>query len=148
MKEYIINAKKYRLNIFNKLDKNSAYLIGYLAGDGIYNQPTHKRLARMGVSSNNKSVIDWVKVNFTPDSTIDQRLPINKTRKIVSTNISYKITMSSKFSEAFKKYGILSLKKDRVCVGISKKLFRNYLKGLIDSDGYFASGYRLDRNRA
>lgn len=147
MKEYIINAKKYRLNVFDKLDDTSSYLIGYLCGDGIFNQPTHKRLARMGVSSNNREVIDWIVTTFTPDSTIDSRIPVNTTRNIVSTTLSHKITMSSKFADVFKKYGVLSLKPDRTCVGVSKVLFPNYLKGLIDSDGCFSSGKRKDRDR-
>jgi len=147
MKEYVINNKKYRLNLFDKLDSSSAYLIGYLCGDGSFAKKTHKRKSRMRVSSVNKETIIWIKENFCPDSAINSHIPINKKRNIKTKNMSHVLTMSSKFSEALNKYGVLSLKKDRRIVNISKNLFRCYLKGLIDSDGHFASGRRKDRNR-
>lgn len=55
--------------------------------------------------------------------------------------------MSSMFSKTFDKYGVLEIKENRRIVNISKKLFKSYLKGLIDSDGHFSSGIRRDRNR-
>jgi len=147
MEEYIINNKKFRLNIFDKLDSKSAYLIGYLAGDGIFSRRTHKKLAKMTISSNDKKTIEWISENFCPDSTFRSILPINKTRNIVSKNLSYILPLSSKFSPVFEKYGILGIKSDRRCVNISKSLFKYYLRGLIDSDGHFSSGRRKDRNR-
>jgi hypothetical protein len=146
-KEYIINNKTFRLNLFDELDFNSAYLIGYICGDGIYNKSTHKRQARMSVSSINEEVISWIAKNYCPDSTISKRIPVNKTRNIVSKNYSYRINMSSMFSKTFDKYGVLEIKENRRIVNISKKLFKSYLKGLIDSDGHFSSGIRRDRNR-
>lgn len=147
MKEYIINNKKYRLNLFDKLDKKDAYLIGYLAGDGNYNKKTHKKLEKIATSSTNKEIIYWIRDNYCPDATISSIIPVNKKRNIVTTNYSYRISLSSKFSPIFNKYGILGLKKDRTLVNVSKDNFKYYLRGLIDADGHFSSGIRKDRNR-
>jgi hypothetical protein len=147
MKEYIINGRIFRLNLFDKLNNESAYLIGYLAGDAAFSARTHKKLAKLTISSNNKNIILWIKENFCPDSIYRSIIPINKKRNIVSTNLSHILPLSSKFSPIFEKYGILDLKVNRRCVNISKALFRSYLKGLIDSDGHFSSGRRKDRNR-
>jgi hypothetical protein len=88
MEEYIINNKKYRLKIFDKLDYNSAYLIGYLAGDGNFSKKTHKKHAKLTVSSINKERIEWIKATFCPDSKINSIIPINKKRNI--RNFRYK----------------------------------------------------------
>ena len=147
MKEYIINNKSYRLNIFDKLEPSSAYLIGYLCGDGAFNKKTHKKHEKLSICSKELSTIEWIRDNFTPDATIGSVLPINKKRNIVTENLSYRLALSSLMSPIFKKYGVLNIKKERICVGISKIMFINYLKGLIDSDGHFSSGKRKDRNR-
>jgi hypothetical protein len=147
MKEYVINNKKYRLNIFDSLCPETAYLIGYLAGDGGFSKETHKKKSKLYVSSNDLKTIEWMKEKFCPDSTIGSKIPINKTRNIVSTNLSYTLSFSSLFSPTFKKYGILDIKENRMCVNISKKLFKYYLRGLVDSDGHITCGRRKDRNR-
>lgn len=147
MKEYIINNKSYRLNIFDKLDPSSAYLIGYLCGDGSFNKKTHKKHEKLSICSKELNTIEWIRDNFTPDATIGSVLPVNKVRNIVTTNLSYRLALSSLLSPVFKKYGIMSIKSERQCIGISKQMFINYLKGLIDSDGHFSSGRRKDRNR-
>lgn len=147
MKEYTINRKIYKLNIFDKLDENSAYLIGYLAGDGNFNKSTWKRKARISVGSINENTIKWMIAHFCPDTSYKSIIPVNKRLGIVTKNRSYRFTFSSKFSEVFNKYGILSLKVDRKLVNISKNLMQCYLKGLIDADGYFSGGRRKDRNR-
>lgn len=147
MLEYIINKKSFRLNIFDELDYNSAYFIGYLAGDAAFSRKTHKKHAKLTISSINEQIIIWIKNNFCPDSTYRSIIPVNKKRNIVTKNLSYILPLSSKFSPIFNKYGILDIKENRKCINISKKLFREYLKGIIDSDGHFSSGRRKDRNR-
>lgn len=147
MTEYIINKKTYQLNLFDKLDYNSSYLIGYLAGDGGFNDRTHKRNSRLAVSSINEDFIQWVVTNYCPTTPYRSIIPINNKRNIITKNKSHILILSSKFSPIFNKYGILSLKANRKYVNISKKLFKEYLKGLIDADGYFSGGLRKDRNR-
>lgn len=149
MKEYLINGKKYRLNVFEKItNPNEAYLIGYLCGDGGYQKHTHKRLARLSVSSSDEYIINSFKNEFCPDNQVGSRLPINKTRaKIVSNKLAYVLNFSSKFHNTFNKFGILSKKEDRKTVNISKKMFRYYLLGLFDADGHISWGKRKDRDR-
>lgn len=148
MKEYLINGKTFRLNVFEKITESSdAYLIGYLTGDGNFHNATHKRLARMAVSSINKDVIDFFKESYCPDSTVKAKLPINKKRNIVAKNLAYYMCFSSKFSSTFNKFGILCRKSDRVMCNIPKKFMPYYFMGLFDADGCWSWGYRKDRNR-
>lgn len=147
MKEYIINNKKYRLNLFEEIGPKEAYLIGYLAGDGIYNRRTHKKLEKITISSSDPRIIYWISENYCPDATISSIIPINKKRNITTEKLSYRLSLSSKFSPIFNKYGILCLKVDKRLVNISNNMFKYYLRGLIDADGHFSSGIRKDRNR-
>lgn len=148
MKEYLINDRTFRLNIFEKITSDTqAYLVGYLLGDGIYCKGSHKRQARMGISSSDIGVIEKIKEIFTPDTSLDSRIPINDKRNIKSNKLSNKIIFSSKFSESFKKFGILELKENRTYTNISKKYMPALIKGLIDADGAISYGKRKDRNR-
>jgi hypothetical protein len=147
-KEYIINGKTYRMNIFETAKtREDNYLIGYLLGDGGINPETHKRNARLFVSSTEKYIIDFFKNNYCPDVIMDSRIPINKTRNIVSKIESHKINFSSKFSNVFKKYGLLSKKIDRTYHNIKKDNMNCFLLGLFDADGHISWGRRKDRNR-
>lgn len=150
MKEYLINGKKYRLNIFEKVEtQDIAYLLGYLCGDGGYNKETHKRNARLFVSSCNENIIQHFQQTFCPDNVINEKFPVNNTKgyNINANYMSYTLNFSSKFSPTFKKFGVLALKQDRGIVGIPKKMFPFYLLGLFDADGHFSWGRRKDRNR-
>lgn len=147
MREYKINNKLYRLNLFTSIQKNEAYLLGYLLGDGGYHSMTHKRLARMFVSSTEKYIVEFFKSTFCPDTTILSKVPVNKKRNIVSNKESHVLVFSSKFSEIFKLHGLLSLKTTRTFHNIPKNQFSIFLLGLFDADGNFSWGFRRDRNR-
>lgn len=150
MKEYLINSKKYRLRTFEKIETPyHGYLIGYLAGDGSFSAATHKRVARLSVGSSEEDIINGFRDFFCPDTVVGSKWPINNTpgRNIKANKLSYILTFSSKFHETFNKFGILSLKKDRSLVNISKKDMKRYLHGLFDADGHISWGYRKDRNR-
>jgi len=147
MKEYLINAKKYRLNIFDKLDPESAYLIGYLAGDGIFNQPTHKRKARLSVSSVDTYLIEMFQRLYCPDTAVNYKVTINKKYNIKTEKKTATLAFSSKFSPLFNKYGVLGLKNDRRIVNIPRNLMRHYLRGFFDADGHISYGHRKDRDR-
>ena len=145
--EYTINGKIYRIREFDKLEKEDCYFLGYLLGDGGFNKPTHKRNARMFVSSINEDVVEWMKNRYQPDNSIDSRIPVNKTRNIKTNKTSYRTTFSSKLTPYFKKHGILGLKKDRTYHHIPKVHMRSFILGLLDADGYITWGHRKDRNR-
>lgn len=147
MKEYKINNKIYRLNLFKKLKFNEAYLIGYLLGDGGYYQKTKKRKDRIFVSSTEKYIILFFKNFFCPDNKILSKIPINKKRKIISKIESHVLVFSSKFSEIFRQYGLMNLKEKRTFHNINMNVFPTFLLGLFDSDGNFSWGFRRDRNR-
>lgn len=147
MIEYKINNKEFRLNLFNLVKEEEAYLLGYLLGDGGFSNFTHKRKSRMFVSSTEKYIIDGFRNNYCPDNTITSKIPINKKRNIISSKESHVLMFSSKFSEIFKLYGLLSLKPSRTFHNIPKEMFSVFLLGLFDADGSFSWGYRKDRNR-
>ena len=148
MKEYSINNKIYRLNLFDKVEnKEQAYLLGYLLGDGGFHKPTHKRNARLFVSSSEKYIIQHFQETYCPDSAIGQKIPVNTTRRIYSKKLSYTLNFSSKFSEMFNKYGLLSIKVDRDIINIPKRFMKSYIHGLVDADGHYSWGRRKDRDR-
>jgi len=148
MKEYKINNKIYKLDVFENIrHEKDAYLIGYLLGDGGFHKPTHKRNARIFVSSVDEYIIKYFNDEYCPNNTYLSKIPVNKKRNIISNQQSHVLVFSSKFSETFKKYGLLSLKKNRTFHNIPKKLFPSFLLGLFDADGNFSWGIRKDRNR-
>jgi hypothetical protein len=148
MREYSINGVKYRLNLFEKIEnKHQAYLIGYLCGDGGINTSTHKRKARVYVVSVAKDTIDYFKDTYCPDNEVSVRLNNNVKKGIFAKQPAYTLNFSSKFSETFNKFGILSKKEDRVLVNIPKRFMRYYILGIFDADGHISFGNRKDRNR-
>lgn len=148
LKEYTVQGEKYRFQLFDKINTSEqAYLIGYLLGDGGYGEKTHKRLARMFVTSTEEYIINYFQNNFCPDTTISSRIPVNKTRNIKSNKLSYKIQFSSKFYETFNKFGLLSVKTGRTFHNIPKDEMKSLLLGLFDADGCISWGKRKDRNR-
>ena len=150
MKEYKINAKYYRLDLFDKIrNSHQAYLLGYLLGDGNFHNKTKKRKARIGVTSSYEPTITYFKNMYCPDVTVTHLIPINNTKgyNIKTDKMSHRFVFSSLFSEVFNKYGLLSLKKDRIITNIPKDMFRYYLLGLFDADGFVSWGRRKDKNR-
>lgn len=149
MKEYKINGKIIRLNIFNKIrDANDAYLIGYILCDGSYHQKTYKRAHRMAVSSTDIDIIDFFVKHFQPDSDPKNREPMsNKDMNIIGKKRYKNLVFSSKFSPCFNKFGVMNLKKDRTYVNIDSQNFNAFLLGCFDADGSISWGRRKDRNR-
>lgn len=149
MKEYTINNKKFRLNVFDHIrNSNDAYLIGYLCGDGSFAFKTKKKRAKISICSSDKEIIDWIHNNYCPDSTVSSIMPINKKRpEIIATKLSYRLSLSSEFSETFNFYKILCKKIDRDLVNIPNRYIKSYLLGLFDADGHCSWGKRKDRNR-
>jgi len=150
MQEFKINGKNYRLNLFDKIENpHQAYLLGYLLGDGNFHTNTKTRKARLGVTSSYEPTINYFKELYCPDNNIGHVIPVNNTEgyNIKTDKISHKLTFSSHFSEVFNKYGLLSLKKDRIIKNIPKDMLRYYLLGLFDADGFVSWGRRKDKNR-
>ena len=149
LKEYIINNKSHRLNLFSKLrDKDDAYFIGYLSGGGAYHKKTKKRSHRMAVSSTDIYIIDAFCDKYQPDSDPDLRPPNDSKKHNIKGKKCYKnLVMSSKFSDCFKPYGIMDLKPKRTLINVSKKLMPFAILGLFDSDGSISWGKRKDRDR-
>lgn len=149
--EYHINGKTYRMHLFENIEtREQAYLIGYLMGDGNFqnkNKSKKKRKSRMGVGSIDKDLMEKMRDHFSPDTPINSRIPINKTRNIKSNRESHRFTFSSKFSDTFERYGLLDFKENRRVVNIPKKFMRYFILGLFDADGHISWGRRKDRNR-
>ena len=149
MVEYIVNNKKVLVNLFDEIrDETDAYFIGYLFADGGYHAPTHKRKARMAVSSTDIDIIKFFAQYYQPLTEVIVRNPnSNKERSIVGKLQYSNLVFSSKFSETFAKFGVLKLKKERTFHNIPKKFFNSFLLGIFDADGSISWGHRKDRNR-
>lgn len=148
LKEYNVQGTTYRMQLFDKIEsKEQSYLIGYMLGDGGFNAGTHKRKPRLFVSSTEKYIIESFRDNFTPDSPISSRIPVNTTRNIVSKIESHRLQFPSKFYETFYKFGIVSVKTERTYHNIGKNNMNTFLLGLFDADGCVTWGRRKDRNR-
>ena len=149
MKEYTVQGTKYKMRLFEKiLDGDESYLIGYLLGDGGFNKGTHKRKARMYVTSINEDLILNIQAKFIPDTTISSRVPVNKKRPNIKTDkLSYKIQFPAKFYNTFNKFGILDVKENRNYHNIPKNFMPDMILGLFDADGHISWGKRKDRNR-
>lgn len=149
MVEYIVNNKKVLVNLFDEIrDEIDAYFIGYLFADGGFHAPTHKRKARMAVSSTDIDIIKFFAKHYQPLTEVVVRAPnYNKARGIIGKLQYSNLVFSSKFSETFAKFGVLKLKKERTFHNIPKKFFNSFLLGVFDADGSITWGKRKDRNR-
>ena len=79
----VLQKHKKTHSQFDKIEnEDQSYLIGYLTGYGIFNKSTYKRKARLSVSSIEEYIIEWIKENFSPDTKIDKRIPVNNKRNI------------------------------------------------------------------
>lgn len=130
-------------------DSDIAYLIGFLAGDGNFSDGRGKRKDRMGLTTTDPEVVEWINARISPfdKDTCDQRIGDNEDRGIYGTKMAYKKIFSSKESQDFRQYGILAKKKDRVVKNIKKRDYNHFLRGFLDSDGHISFSMRKDRNR-
>lgn len=140
---YKINGKEYRIRDFSEINtKEEAYFIGYLLGDGAYARRSKKKLEKISISSIEEYIIKFFKQYFQPDNNYRSRIPVNKTRNIVTETYSHIMPISSVLSDTFVKYQIMGLKEDRrFCELSSESLMKSYILGLIDSDGYVSYHY-------
>lgn len=127
--------------------KKVAYLIGFLIGDGNFEKGGGKRTDRMGVTTTDEDVVNFINDNFTPFDTSNPKYNNSPSRDIYAKLPSYRKTFSTKFSKDFKHYGILYRKVDRVYQNIKKCDMNHFLLGFLDSDGCISYSRRKDRDR-
>jgi len=127
--------------------KKVAYLIGYLAGDGNFCNGWGKRKDRLSVTTVDVEFVKWVSENIVDFPMTNPKLNHNKERGIFAKQKSYTKTFPVSYSEDLKRYGVLSLKKDRSIQNISKKDMQHWLRGFMDSDGHISYSIRKDRDR-
>lgn len=133
--------------MLENLDKRKlAYFIGFMSGDGSYSGGKG-RTVRMTVTTTDIEVVDWISENIEEFSTDREVWNNNPKRNIYASKPSYTKGFSVKYSDVFKKHGILCKKPDRNIFNIPKKDFKYYLLGLIDADGCFTYTKRKDRDR-
>lgn len=149
MEEYIVNNKRIVVNVFEKVrDDLDAYFLGYLFCDGAYHCATHKRNHRMSVSSTDIEIINSFVEQYQPTSDPMERSPNSNESRGIHGKLNYKnFVLSSKFSPYLEKFGVMTLKKDRIYQNIPKKFFSSFLLGCFDADGSISWGKRKDRNR-
>lgn len=94
----------------NRDKKKVAYLIGFLAGDGSF-EGGKGRTPRMGFSSTDEEIVDWIGRNFLEINKDITRLNHNLERGIIAKLPSWRKTFPTSFSKCFKNYGILSKKR-------------------------------------
>ena len=131
----------------NICSKKVAYLIGYLAGDGSYENGNGKRTDRLSVTTTDKETMDWMIETFNlPEETRVVRKN-NVALGIYATKDAYVKTFPTSYSGEFNKFGILCRKTDRMIHNINKSDMKYWLLGFLDSDGMISWSERKDRNR-
>lgn len=128
-------------------DKKIAYLIGFLAGDGAFCDGFGKRSSRMAMTTVDMDIVKWVSANVEKFSTDNPKFTDNKDAGIFAKQASYTKTFAVKYSEFFNKYSILCKKGERTFNNIAKINMRQFMLGLIDSDGCISFTHRKDRDR-
>lgn len=128
-------------------EKKIAYLIGFLAGDGAFNDGFGKRADRMSVTTTDMDVVNWISEHFEEYPIDNPRFVNNEARGIFAKQPSYLKTFGVIHSAFFNKYGILTKKEERTVCNISKANMRYFMLGLIDADGCLSYTIRKDRER-
>lgn len=128
-------------------DAKVSYLIGYLAGDGNFENGKGKRTNRLSLSTTDIDVVEWIDKNIVEFKKDNPRRSDNKSAGIYARLDAYIKTFPVSFSEEFNKYGVLCLKKNRSICNISKKNMRYWLLGFLDADGCLSYSKRKDRER-
>lgn len=133
------NNKTYHVRTdFDEIKTNEdAYFIGYLLGDGNYeNGKSDNKSSSMSVTSKDKYIIEYFQKVYSPNSKIRSKIPVNNARPdIVSTEESHRIGFSSYYSNTFDKYGVLALKPNREIKNIPTKFMKQFILGFLDADG-------------
>lgn len=138
------------LKIKYPINKNDAYLIGRIAGDGSYSFNEQKKFIRMGLTSKDFSIMNSIKNLYCPNTNIldrnNREITINNGYKDYHyKNLeSYELNFPIRLTEQFQKHGIVAPKKDRVIAGIPDNLFSCALLGFLDSDGSIQVRHRKD----
>lgn len=127
--------------------KKIAYLIGFLAGDGAFCDGFGKRSSRLAVTTVDIDVVNWISKNIEDFSTDNPKFNDNVGAGIFAKQASYTKTFAVKYSEFFNKYGLMCKKSERSYNNIAKVNMRQFMLGLIDSDGCISFTRRKDRNR-
>lgn len=131
----------------NICSKKVAYLIGYLSGDGNYENGNGKRTDRLSVTTTDKETMDWMIKTFNlPEQTRTIRNN-NESQGIYASKDAYVKTFPTSYSEEFNKFGILCRKTDRMIHNINKSDMKYWLLGFLDSDGMISWSERKDRDR-
>ncbi len=131
----------------NICSKKVAYLIGYLSGDGNYENGNGKRTDRLSVTTTDKETMDWMIETFNlPEQTRTVRNN-NESQGIYASKDAYVKTFPTSYSEEFNKFGILCKKDDRMIHNINKSDMKYWLLGFLDSDGMISWSERKDRDR-
>lgn len=131
----------------NICSKKIAYLIGFLAGDGMYCDGFGKRKDRMAVTTTDEDVVNWINSNIEEFTMHNPKLNNNEAAGIYARLPSYQKTFAVQHSEFFNKYGVLCKKTDRTIQNISKKDMKYFLLGFLDADGCLSFTQRKDRDR-
>ena len=138
------------LKIEYPINKNDAYLIGRIAGDGSYTFNEKKQFIRMGFTSKDYNIMKYLKELYCPNTQIIDRsnreININNGYKTYNyKNLeSYELHFPIRLTEQFSKHGIVCKKQDRVIACIPDNLFSCAMLGFFDSDGSIAVRHRKD----
>ena len=128
-------------------EKFALYLYGLLLGDGIFSNGKGHRTDRVGYSSADLDIVNWINDNIIDYDITNPKMNNNQNRNIIVKLNSYSKTFPVEWSEYFKYYGLLALKKDKTIINVKKQEYRYILLGLFDADGCISWGKRKDRER-
>lgn len=134
--------------MFDKIDeKDIAYLIGFLSGDGGFSDGFGKRGNRMAISTTDEEIVDWISSHIEEFSKESAVLNDNPKAGIFARLPAYRKTFNTSWTPLFNKYGIVCKKESRSVQNISKKNMKYFIMGFLDADGCISFTQRKDRDR-
>lgn len=126
------NQRKYKINdnYFDVINKNSAYLLGFLAADGSVQKDGS---IKIGLSSIDKPFLEMIQLE------LQSNYPIRDYQTKDGFNVSEFVFRSEKIKNELQKYGIIN--KKTYTFEFPKNLLENYwidfIRGYFDGDGTF-----------
>lgn len=127
--------------------KKVAYLVGYMAGDGCFENGAGKRTDRMSFTSADKEIYDWITTTFQLSEAVQIVRGNNESLGIFATKDAYRKTFPTSYSKEFNNFGILCKKEYRTVQNIKKSDMKYWLLGFLDADGMISWSVRKDRDR-
>lgn len=128
----IVKTKNINEHYFKKLNKNSAYLLGFLMADGYVRKTDSSHVLGINLAPKDIEILEFIQKEICPNSDIKKYFS-NKNKK--GKRISIKVYNKTIFDD-LAQYGIIPNKTGKEELkNIPKHLGPHFLRGFFDGDG-------------